>query len=181
MTIQADHDESVPVSVRLGTVVPPEDPEDWRRPLTWVAALGMLLGPIVAFAWFVLAPPAGSRAPAPGTWLVAAALVAGGVLTGGTQIRPGWRFAGTLGGGLFGALVTIVLAGILGPRTGLSGNAPLAAQAFAAAVAGVAGALAASTLMPLLVRIRSRARRVVVPAAVGIAVSAICVQLLFSL
>ena len=35
-------EDLVPVSVRLGEVVPPEDPEDWTRPLTWVAALGML-------------------------------------------------------------------------------------------------------------------------------------------
>ena len=50
-------DDLVPVSVRLGEVVPPEDPEDWTRPLTWVVALGMLAGPAVAFAWFALAPP----------------------------------------------------------------------------------------------------------------------------
>ena len=35
----------VPVSVRLGNVVPPEDPEDWTQPLTWVAAAGMLAAP----------------------------------------------------------------------------------------------------------------------------------------
>jgi hypothetical protein len=35
-----DDDDSVPISVRLGTVVPPEDPEDWTRPLTWMAAPG---------------------------------------------------------------------------------------------------------------------------------------------
>ena len=69
-------DDLVPVSVRLGAVVPPEDPEDWTRPLTWVAALGMLAAPIVAVAWFVIAPPTG-RARRPGDHLVAAALAGG--------------------------------------------------------------------------------------------------------
>ena len=46
-------DDLVPISVRLGEVVPPEDPEDWTRPLTWVAAFGMLAGPLIALAWFV--------------------------------------------------------------------------------------------------------------------------------
>ena len=45
-----EDDDDVPVSVRLGTVVPPEDPEDWTRPLTWVAAVGMLAAPAVAAA-----------------------------------------------------------------------------------------------------------------------------------
>ena len=51
-------DELVPVSVRLGNVVPPEDPEDWTQPLTWVAAAGMLAAPLVALLWFWLFPPA---------------------------------------------------------------------------------------------------------------------------
>jgi cysteinyl-tRNA synthetase len=38
----AGDDDLVPVSVQLGNVVPPEDPEDWTRPLTWAAAAGML-------------------------------------------------------------------------------------------------------------------------------------------
>ncbi|HEX6129281.1 MAG TPA: hypothetical protein VF071_09700, partial [Candidatus Limnocylindria bacterium] len=63
------HDDLVPVSVRLGEVVPPEDPEDWTKPLTWVAAAGMLLGPLVALGWFVAARPGGSD-PEPGTWLL---------------------------------------------------------------------------------------------------------------
>ena len=63
-------DDLVPVSVRLGEVVPPEDPEDWTRPLTWVAAFGMLAGPIVALAWFLVAPPedAAARSPRPTSW-----------------------------------------------------------------------------------------------------------------
>ena len=53
MTPPAAEEEEVPVSVRLGGVVPPEDPEDWSRPLTWVAAIGMLAGPLAAVAWIV--------------------------------------------------------------------------------------------------------------------------------
>jgi FtsH-binding integral membrane protein len=174
-------DDAVPVSVRLGTVVPPEDPEDWTRPLTWVAATGMLLGPLVALAWFLVAPPTEAADPVPGTWIVAAALVAGAVLTGETQRRPGWRFAGTLGCGLFGALLTVLFATILFHRTGLLADAPGLVHAFVASTAGTAGALAASTLMPALAGMPSRLRRAGAPAAIGIAVAALCVQLLFSL
>jgi hypothetical protein len=174
-------DESAPVSVRLGTVVPPEDPEDWRRPLTWVAAAGMLAGPLVALVWFLVAPPSRSDGPLPGTWLVAGALVAGSVATGATQVGPARSFAGTLGAGLFGSLVTVLFATVLSPETtGLLQTTPLVVQAFVAGIAGVAGALAASTLMPALSRIPSRLHRIAVPAAIGIAVSALVVQLLFS-
>ena len=75
-------DELVPVSVRLGTVVPPEDPEDWTQPLTWVAAAGMLAAPLVALLWFWLSPPAIGDADSPGTFLVAAAVALGGVADG---------------------------------------------------------------------------------------------------
>ena len=51
-------DDNRPPSVRLGEVVPPEDPEDWGQPLTWIVAGGMLVGPIVGAAWFLLAAPA---------------------------------------------------------------------------------------------------------------------------
>ena len=78
-------DELVPISVRLGQVVPPEDPEDWTQPLTWVAAAGMLAAPLVALLWFWLFPPADADALTLGTILVATALALGGVLTGATQ------------------------------------------------------------------------------------------------
>src|SRR5437870_13768828 len=95
-TLGADTgDESAPISVRLGTVVPPEDPEDWRRPLTWVAAAGMLLAPALVVLWFVIGPPAESARPVPATWLIAGAVVLGGVLTGTTQLRPAWAAAAT--------------------------------------------------------------------------------------
>jgi len=83
-----EDDDDVPVSVRLGTVVPPEDPEDWTRPLTWVAAVGMLAAPAVAAAWFVIAPPAGTAGPVAGTWLLAAVLVAGNPAREIKQINP---------------------------------------------------------------------------------------------
>ena len=83
-------EELVPVSVRLGTVVPPEDPEDWRRPLTWVAAAGMLLAPLLVPLWFAIGPPAQSARPVPATWFIAGALVVGAVLTGTTQLPPRW-------------------------------------------------------------------------------------------
>ena len=85
-------DDLVPVSVRLGEVVPPEDPEDWTRPLTWVAAFGMLAGPIVALAWFVVAPPENAAAALPPTYLVATSLAAGAAVTGATQVGAARAF-----------------------------------------------------------------------------------------
>ena len=77
MTGAPPDDDLVPVSVRLGQVVPPEDPEDWTRPLTWIAALGMLAGPIAAAAWFLLVGPTEPYPPTLGTYLVAMLLAAG--------------------------------------------------------------------------------------------------------
>lgn len=170
-----------PISVRLGTVVPPEDPEDWRRPLTWVAASGMLFGPLVALGWFALAPPAESLRPLPGTWIVAAALVVGAVTTGSTQLQPAWAFAGTLGAGLFGALLTVIIGFALSTEGSSGVAAPPVVHAVLASVAGLGGALAAATLMPALARGPSRARRGLAPGAIGVAVAAIVVQLVFSL
>jgi hypothetical protein len=73
-------EDLVPVSVRLGEVVPPEDPEDWTRPLTWVAALGMLAAPILVLGWFLAAPPQDAARGLPATGLVAVALAAGAAL-----------------------------------------------------------------------------------------------------
>ncbi len=174
-------DDDVPISVRLGTVVPPEDPEDWRRPLTWVAALGMLAGPLVAWAWFAIAPPASSAAPVAGTWLLAGALVVGAVLTGSTQIGAFRAFAGTLGAGLFAALVTIIVGAAMAGERQLGSASPTVAHGFFAALAGLAGALAASTVAPALARARTRLRRTAAPAAIGVAVAALVLQLLGSL
>ena len=86
-------DDLVPISVRLGEVVPPEDPEDWTQPLTWAAAAGMLLAPLVALTWFALSPPAAADHPTAGTWLLAVSLAIGAVVTGATQ--QGWLRAAT--------------------------------------------------------------------------------------
>jgi hypothetical protein len=171
---------TVPISVRLGTVVPPEDPEDWRRPLTWVAAGGMLLGPLVAIAWFTTVPPDETARALPGTWMLAAALVVGAVATGSTQLEPVWAFAGTLGAGLFGALLTIVVGFVVVPATGAGVASPPVVHAVLASIAGLTGTLAASTLMPALARGRSRARRGLAPGAIGLAVTVLVLQLIFS-
>ncbi|MDP9269689.1 MAG: hypothetical protein M3P14_01695 [Chloroflexota bacterium] len=179
-TPASEGDPSVPISVRLGTVVPPEDPEDWRRPLTWVAAAGMLLGPLVAFGWFTTVPPDETARALLGTWMLAAALVVGAVATGSTQLEPVWAFAGTLGAGLFGALLTIVVGFAVAPATGAGAASPPVVHAVLASVAGLTGTVAASTLMPALARGRSRARRGLAPGAIGLAVAALALQLIFS-
>jgi hypothetical protein len=175
-----DRDDAVPVSVRLGAVIPPEDPEDWTRPLTWVAASGMLLAPLVALVWFVAWQPATSDAPLPGTWLLAAAVVIGGVLTGVTQIGPGRAFAGTLGAGLLGSLLTVIVGGVTAGERQVGTASPTVTHAVFAVIAGLAGVLAAATLMPALARLASRWRRALAPGAIGVAVAALVVQLVFS-
>ncbi len=174
-------EDDVPISVRLGSVVPPEDPEDWRRPLTWVAALGMLAAPIAAGTWFWLSPPHSPTGAALGTWLVAAVLAVGAVVTGSTQIGAFRAFAGTLGAGLFGALATVIVGAAMAGQRQVGTASPTVSQAFIAAAAGLAGALAASTVAPVLAAARSRSRRAGAPAAIGIAVAALVVRLLVSL
>lgn len=174
-----DEDEdSVPISVRLGTVVPPEDPEDWTRPLTWVAAFGMLLGPIVALLWFWLLPPADRNGLSFGTFALAGALTLGGVITGVTQIGSVRVFAGTLGATLFGALVVVIIGAATAGERQVGTASPTLAHAFVGAVAGLAGGLAASTIGPALVRLPSLLRRVAVPAVIGIAVAVLVARLL---
>jgi hypothetical protein len=176
----AAEDDGVPISVRLGTVVPPEDPEDWTRPLTWVAALGMLAAPLLALAWFAVARPTATDRPLAGTFLVAATVVAGGVMTGATQIGPVRAFAGTLGAALFAGLATIVVGAAMAGERQVAAASPTLAQAFGATVAGLAGALVAATLMPTFARATTRLRRGLAPAAIGIALSAVVVRLLLS-
>ncbi len=179
MTVPTDEDsEQVPVSVRLGTVVPPEDPEDWTRPLTWVAALGMLAGPLAALAWLALARPATSHALLPGTVTIALALVAGAVLTGSTQLGRSWAFAGTLAAGLFGALATVVAGSALAGERLVGVASPTVALSVGAAIAGVAGALAAAITAFAVGRRVARRRRWLPPGIVGVAVAAIVAGLL---
>jgi hypothetical protein len=172
-------DDVVPVSVRLGQVVPPEDPEDWSRPLTWAAALGMLAAPAVALGWFWLAAPSDATRPAPGTWLLAAALVAGGVLTGATQLGGLRAFTGTLATGLFAALGTVLVAVLTAGERQVEAFSPTLAHAFAAAVVGMAGVVVAAPLAARFAR-APRSARIVAPASVGIALTLVAVPLLFS-
>jgi MFS family permease len=174
----AEDDDSIPISVRLGTVVPPEDPEDWTQPLTWVAALGMLAAPIAAFLWFWLAPPVDRSGLLPGTILIAVALVAGGVATGATQIGGVRAFAGTLGAALFGALATIIVGAAMAGERQLGAASPTLAHAFIGGLAGLCGALAASTIAPFLATISSRLARMTAPAGIGLAVAVVIAVLL---
>lgn len=176
MTREPD-DDLVPVSVRLGEVVPPEDPEDWTRPLTWVAALGMLAGPLVAFAWFAVARPT-SDAPMPATFLVAAALAAGAALTGATQQGLARAWTATLGAGLFGALVVVVLGVAMADERTVGAFPPTVAQAAMAAVAGLAGTAAASLAAAFVARSARHAVRFIVPVTVGVAISTVVLGVL---
>lgn len=173
-----EKDESVPISVRLGAVVPPEDPEDWTRPLTWVAALGMLAPPIVALLWFWIAPPRTGAGQLPATTLLAAAVVLGGVVTGATQIGAVRAFAGTLGAALFGALATVIVGAAMAGERQVGAASPSLAVAFGGAVAGLAGALAASTIAPSLAPAASRLRRGLAPAGIGLIVAVVVARLL---
>ncbi|HYI67984.1 MAG TPA: hypothetical protein VEW95_13775 [Candidatus Limnocylindrales bacterium] len=149
-------DDRVPISVRLGEVVPPEDPEDWTRPLTWVAALGMLAGPIICLAWFVAAPPTESGRALPATHLVALALTAGAAATGATQVGAARAATATLGAGLFGALVVIILGVVMAGERQVGAASPTLAHAFVAATGGMAGAAVAAIAAAFTARLRSR-------------------------
>ena len=173
-------DDLVPISVRLGEVVPPEDPEDWTRPLTWVAALGMLAGPIVALAWFIAAPPADARSAVPATYLVAIGLAAGAVATGATQIGAPRAATATVGAGLFGALVTIVLGVVTAGERQVGSASPSLAHAFAASLAGLSGTALGAAAAAVVARLRSRLARFVAALAVGAVTASAVLVVLFS-
>jgi hypothetical protein len=173
-----DDDDSVPISVRLGTVVPPEDPEDWTRPLTWMAALGMLAAPITALLWFWLAPPRDAGELLPGTILVAAVLVIGAVATGATQMGGVRAFAGTLGAALFAALVTVIVGAAMAGERQVGAASPTLAHAVIGALSGLAGALTASIVAPALGEMRSRIPRMAAPGGIGLAVAVVVARLL---
>ncbi len=147
--------DDVPISVRLGEVIPPEDPEDWTRPLTWVVALGMLAGPAAAAAWFIVGGPTSADRALPGTFLVAAALAGGAAVTGATQRGMARAGTATLGAGLFAALLVIVFGAIAAGERQAGASSPAMAHAFAAAVGGVGGALAASVVAAIVARVTS--------------------------
>ncbi len=176
MTPEHPPDDLVPASVRLGNVVPPEDPEDWTRPLTWAVALGILGAPLLAAGWFILAPAADpDQGPAP--WVLAATLAAGAALTGSTQIGRLRAGTATLGAGLLGALLLVVVATSM-PNQSVAGAYPIQTQAIRAAAAGIGGVLPACALAPLLARMPSRGLRFVLPGLLGAAVALLIVPLL---
>jgi len=166
---RTDADDLVPISVRLGAVVPPEDPEDWTRPLTWVAALGMLAGPLVTLAWFLAAPPTDAAAPLPATYVVAGALAGGAAATGATQLGTARAWTATVGAGLFGALVVVVLGVVMAGERQVQVASPTLAHAVAAGLGGLAGAAAAAVVAAVVSRLRSRLVRFAPALAVGIA------------
>jgi hypothetical protein len=173
-------DDLVPISVRLGEVVPPEDPEDWTRPLTWVAALGMLAAPLVTLAWFVAAAPTDARAALPATFAVAAALAGGAAATGATQLGMARAWTATLGAGLFGALVVVILGVVMAGERQVGIASPTLAHAFGAAVAGLAGAAAASVVAAIVSRLRSRVMRFLAAVGAAVAVALLAVTLVMA-
>ncbi|MGH2357816.1 MAG: hypothetical protein ACRDGJ_07350 [Candidatus Limnocylindria bacterium] len=171
--------DPAPVSVQLGAVVAPEDPEDWTRPLTWMAAAGMLAGPLAALAWFAVAPPIDAAGPLPATWLLAAAVASGAAAAGATQIGALRAGAGTVVAALFGGLATVIIGVVLAGERQVGSPSPTVAHATVAALAGAVGALAAGGLSALLARRAPRLVRWLAPAASGVVVSALVVGLLY--
>lgn len=171
-------DDLVPVSVRLGDVVPPEDPEDWTRPLTWMAALGMLAAPLVALAWFVMAPPTEATRALPATVAVAVALAGGAAATGATQLGVARAWTGTLAAGLFGALVVVILGVVMAGERQVGVASPTLAHGFAAALAGLCGAAAGSLIAAVVARLGSRLVRFLAAVSAAVAVSTVAVSVL---
>jgi len=169
----------VPVSVRLGTVVPPEDPEDWTRPLTWVAAIGMLAAPLLTAAWFLAAAPSNASTQAPGSLAVALALAIGGGMTGSTQIGRLRALTGTLAAALLAALLTVAVGAVAAGERQLGSASPTLAHAVAASVAGLAGSVPASAVNALLADWRSRPARVAASGLVGALVALVVLPRLF--
>jgi len=172
-------DDLVPVSVRLGTVVPPEDPEDWTRPLTWVVAAGIVAGAGVAAAWYAFAAPGSTAAPAAGTWATALALGVGAAAAGATQIGRARAFAGTLAAALLGGLLVVLVGAASAGERQLGAATPTLAHAFAAAAAGVGGALPAAMANGLVAGWDSRLSRFLAAATIGGATAALIVPRLF--
>jgi len=174
VTGPADED-LVPVSVRLGAVVPPEDPEDWTRPLTWVAALGMLAAPIATLAWFLFAQPQQSAQALPATYLVASLLAAGAAATGATQQGIARAATATLGSALFGSLVVVILGVVMAGERQVGAASPTLAHALAAGVGGSSGSAAGSVVAGLVARVYPRPIRFLLALVAGAAVSILVV------
>lgn len=174
MTDPADED-LVPVSVRLGAVVPPEDPEDWTRPLTWVAALGMLAAPLVTVAWFLIAAPVQSDAAVPATYLVATILAAGAAATGATQQGIARAATATLGAALFASLVVIIVGVVMAGQRQVGVASPTLAHAVAASAGGLASAAAGSVVAGAVARRLPRPLRFLLTLLVAAALSVLAV------
>lgn len=172
---EAGDEDLVPVSVRLGAVVPPEDPEDWTRPLTWVAALGMLAAPIAALAWFLLSPPLQSEEALPATYLVAALLAAGAAATGATQQGIARAATATLGSALFASLVVVIVGVVLAGERQVLAASPTLAHGLAAGIGGSAGAAAGSVVAALVARVHARPIRFLLVLVAGVAVAILVV------
>lgn len=168
-------DDLVPISVRLGEVVPPEDPEDWTRPLTWVAALGMLAAPLLAFAWFAVGPPLQAEQALPLTFLLAALLAAGAAATGATQQGIARAATATLGAALFASLVVVILGVAMSGERQVGAASPALAHGFAASVGGLAGAGAASVVAGAVARLGPLPIRFLLALLAGTAVAVLVV------
>lgn len=167
-------DDNRPPSVQLGDVVPPEDPEDWGQPLTWIVAAGMLVAPFAGAAWFILAAPTDPRLVVPGISALAVILALGAAVTGATQ-RGMWRaFVTSIGAGLFNALGLVVVGTVLAGGQSLG-------VATVSAMAGVIAAVPTAMLAALLADRSGRARRIVSPALAGGVTALVIVRLLTSL
>lgn len=177
---QPADDDLVPASVRLGNVVPPEDPEDWRRPLTWVAAVGMLGAPMVTLAWFVSAPPVEAAYSVGLTSIVATVLAGGAAATGGTQQGVLRAWTATVGSALFAALAVIILGVVMAGERQVGAASATLAHAFAAAVAGLGGAAGAALVAAVVARLRSRLVRFAPALAVGLVLSLALVGMLLA-
>jgi hypothetical protein len=164
-------EDHVPPSVRLGEVVPPEDPEDWRRPLTWVVAAGMLAAPVAGAAWFAVAGPTDPTDAPTGTSILAAVLASGAAIAGATQTGALRAVLTTIGAGLFGALGLVMVGSAIADGVSLG-------VAVAAAIGGGFGSVPAAGLAALLTD-APRLRRFVSPALVGGVVAFLGVRNLF--
>jgi hypothetical protein len=179
-------DEMIPVSVRLGAVVPPEDPEDWTRPLTWVAAVGMLGAPAILLAWYAVAGPTESVRPISGTYAVAIGLVVGAAAAGGTQLGRARAVAGTVAAGLLGALLVVMVGAVTAGEVGWLGDMrpvhtvnPTLTHALAGALAGLAGCLPAAVAAGVAAGRLSRLQRGALAGLVGTLVAAAVLPRLF--
>jgi hypothetical protein len=168
-------DDLVPVSVRLGAVVPPEDPEDWTRPLTWVAALGMLAAPLVTVAWFLVGAPVTSDAALPATYLVATSLAAGAAATGATQQGIARAATATLGAALFASLVVVIVGVVMAGERQVGAASPTLAHAVAASAGGLAGASAASIVAGAVARRLPRPIRFLLALVAGAAIAVLAI------